>query len=61
MFLFCLQYNEASLAELQCFSISGEHQSGKASRYRLMFWLEDLPGILPLVTDAFVVVTTRAR
>jgi hypothetical protein len=56
-----MQFNEASLSELQCFSISGEQQSGKASHYRLLLWVEGQPGIPPLVTDAFTVVTTRAR
>jgi hypothetical protein len=34
---------------------------GKASSHRLMFWLKELPGSAPLVTGAFVVVTTCAR
>jgi hypothetical protein len=28
-----MQFNEASLSELQCFCISGEQQSGKASHF----------------------------
>ncbi|WIA44482.1 hypothetical protein OEZ86_007226 [Tetradesmus obliquus] len=56
-----MEFNKASLSELQCFSISGEHQSGKASSYRLLLWLQDQPDIDPLVSEAFVVVTTRAR
>lgn len=59
--MFGVQYGAASLSELQVFSVSGEHQSGKASSYRLLCWLQQLPGIAPLVSEAFTVVTTRAR
>jgi hypothetical protein len=38
-----------------------QFEIGTQWHYRLLLWVEGHAGIPPLVTDAFTVVTTRAR